>query len=171
MRALVSGKARVAARPLLARAGGVWMWPGIALTERRGAASVPIAADVGRFWISRLHGPEANDWAVPRCLAVAAQKIDRRRRGGRATGARADQAFERWRGAHARRRRFAGNRPARSALGGWAKSVARARHRGASAFARALRAKCGIAREGGRLGRIETSALAWRVSRSSRRAL
>src|ERR1700730_10136235 len=48
-------------------------------------------------------------------------KIERRRRGGRATGARrerADPAFERWRGAHARRRRFAGDRPARSALGG-----------------------------------------------------
>jgi len=51
------------------------MWPGIALTERRGAACVPIAADVARFWISRLHGPEANDWAVLRCLAIAAQKL------------------------------------------------------------------------------------------------
>jgi hypothetical protein len=61
MHALVFGKARMAARTLLARAGGVWMWPGIALTERRGAACVPVAADVARFWISRLHGPEAND--------------------------------------------------------------------------------------------------------------
>ncbi len=38
MHALVSGKARVAARTLLARAGGVFMWPGIAPTEKRGAA-------------------------------------------------------------------------------------------------------------------------------------
>jgi hypothetical protein len=77
MHALVSGKARMAApaRTLLARAGGVWMWPGIALTERRGAASVPIAADVARFWITRLHGPEAIDSAVLRCLAIAAQKM------------------------------------------------------------------------------------------------
>ena len=75
MHALVSGKARMAARTLLARAGGVWMWPGIALTERRGAACVPIAADVARFWISRLHGPHANDWAVLRCLAIAARKL------------------------------------------------------------------------------------------------
>ncbi len=75
MHALVFGKARTAARTLLAAAGGVWMWPGIALTERRGAASVPIAADVARFWISRLHGSEANDWAVLRCLAIAAQKL------------------------------------------------------------------------------------------------
>ena len=75
MHALVFGKARMAARTLLARAGGVFMWPGIALTERRGAACVPIAADIARFWISRLHGPEANDSAVLRCLAIAAQKL------------------------------------------------------------------------------------------------
>jgi hypothetical protein len=75
MRAVVSGKPRMAARTLLARAGGVFMWPGIALTERRGAACVPIAEDVARFWISRLHGPDANDWAVLRCLAFAAQKL------------------------------------------------------------------------------------------------
>ncbi len=75
MHALVSGKARMAARTLLARAGGVWMWPGIALTERRGAACVPIVADITRFWISRLHGPEAIDSAALRCLAIAAEKL------------------------------------------------------------------------------------------------
>lgn len=75
MHALVSGKARMAARTMVARAGGVFMWPGIALTERRGAACVPVAADVARFWISRLHGPAANDWAVLRGLAIAAQKL------------------------------------------------------------------------------------------------
>ncbi|MGH6799947.1 MAG: hypothetical protein ACRECZ_00790, partial [Methylocella sp.] len=64
MHALVSGKARMAARTLLARVGGLWMWPGIPLTEKRGAACVPIAADVARFWITRLHGPEAIDSAV-----------------------------------------------------------------------------------------------------------
>jgi hypothetical protein len=66
MHALVSGKARIGARTLLARASGVWMWPGIALT---------VAADVARFWISRLHGPEANDSAVLRCLGIAALKL------------------------------------------------------------------------------------------------
>jgi hypothetical protein len=60
MHALVSGKARIAARMLLARADHVWMWPGIPLTERRGTARIPVAADVARFWITRLHGPEAN---------------------------------------------------------------------------------------------------------------
>ncbi|MGH6845665.1 MAG: hypothetical protein ACRECU_13330 [Methylocella sp.] len=76
MHALVSGKTRMAARTLLARAGGVWMWPGIALTEKWGAACIPVAADVARFWITRLHGPEANDSAVLRCLAIAAQKLN-----------------------------------------------------------------------------------------------
>ena len=52
------------------------MWPGIALTERRGAACIPVAADVARFWISRLHGPEASDWAVLRCLGIAAQRLN-----------------------------------------------------------------------------------------------
>ena len=94
-------------------------------------------------------------------------KIDRRRRGGRAKGARrerADPAFERWRGAHARRCRFARDPPARSALGGGAEAVARGRHRGASAFVQGLCASGGLAREGGGFRRIETSALCPRDS-------
>jgi hypothetical protein len=47
----------------------------IALTESQGAACIPVAANVARFWTSRLHGPEANDWAVLRCLGIAAQKL------------------------------------------------------------------------------------------------
>lgn len=78
MHALVFGKARMAApvRTLLVRAEAIWMWPGIALTERRGAAGVPVAEDLVRFWITRLHGPDANDSAVLRCLAIAAQKLN-----------------------------------------------------------------------------------------------
>ena len=64
------------ARSLLARAGGVWMWPGIPLTEKHGSAHVPVAAEVVRFWISRLHGPEANDSAVLKCVEAAAQKLN-----------------------------------------------------------------------------------------------
>ncbi|MGH6868892.1 MAG: hypothetical protein ACREDA_08500, partial [Methylocella sp.] len=75
MLALVFGKARMAARTLLARADFVWIWPGIPLTEKRGAACVPVAADFARFWITRLHGPEANDTDVLRCLDAAAQKL------------------------------------------------------------------------------------------------
>jgi hypothetical protein len=84
MHALVFRKARMAAplRTLLVRAGAIWMWPGIALTERRGAASVPVAADIARFWITRLHGPDANDSAVLRCLVIAAQKLNERDEAG-----------------------------------------------------------------------------------------
>ncbi len=73
MHGLVSSKARAAApaRTLLVRTGTVWMWPGIALTERRGTACVPVADEVARFWITRLHGPAANDSAVLRSLALA----------------------------------------------------------------------------------------------------
>jgi hypothetical protein len=47
MHALVFGKARTSAlaRMLLARADAVWMWPRIALLERRSAASEPVGAD------------------------------------------------------------------------------------------------------------------------------
>ena len=51
------------------------MWPGITLTERRGAACVPVEADVARSLITRLHRPEAINPAVLRCLAIAAQEL------------------------------------------------------------------------------------------------
>ncbi|MGH6838398.1 MAG: hypothetical protein ACREDT_06295 [Methylocella sp.] len=76
MDALVFGKARMAARTLLARLGRVWMWPGIPLTEKRGAACVPIAADAARFWITRLHGPEAINTYVLHYLGAAAWKLN-----------------------------------------------------------------------------------------------
>jgi hypothetical protein len=40
-----------------------------------GAPCVPIAADVARFWITRLHGPDANDSAAVRSLGIAAQQL------------------------------------------------------------------------------------------------
>ncbi len=36
---------------------------------------VPLAGEVARFWITRLHGPAANDSPVFRFLALAAQKL------------------------------------------------------------------------------------------------
>ncbi|MGH6838395.1 MAG: toxin glutamine deamidase domain-containing protein [Methylocella sp.] len=51
------------------------MWPGIPLTEKRGAACVPIAADAARFWITRLHGPEAINTYVLHYLGAAARKL------------------------------------------------------------------------------------------------
>jgi hypothetical protein len=66
MHALVSGKVRatVPARTFLMCAGATWMGPGIALTDRRGGACIPVANEVVRFWITRLHGPAANDSSV-----------------------------------------------------------------------------------------------------------
>jgi hypothetical protein len=52
------------------------MWPGVSLTERRGASSVPVALDVARFWLSRLHGPAAADAPVARTLDVAAVRLN-----------------------------------------------------------------------------------------------
>jgi len=57
-------------------AGAVWIWPGIALTEKLGTAIVPVGAEVARFWITRLHGPEANDSLVLKCIEAAAQKLN-----------------------------------------------------------------------------------------------
>ena len=80
MHAFIAAKARAGAPPrarsLLARAGAVWIWPGVPLTEKRGAACVPVAADVARFWISRLHGPAADEARALRCLAEAVRKLN-----------------------------------------------------------------------------------------------
>ena len=80
MHAFIAAKAQAGAPPrarsLLARAGAVWIWPGVPLTEKRGAACVPVAADVARFWISRLHGPAADEARALRCLAEAVRKLN-----------------------------------------------------------------------------------------------
>jgi hypothetical protein len=80
MHAFIAAKVRAGAPPrarsLLARAGAVWIWPGVPLTEKRGAACVPVVADVARFWISRLHGPAADEARALRCLAVAVRKLN-----------------------------------------------------------------------------------------------
>ncbi len=80
MHAFIAAKARAGAPPrarsILARAGAIWIWPGVPLTEKRGASSVPVAADVARFWISRLHGPAADEARALRCLAEAVRKLN-----------------------------------------------------------------------------------------------
>ena len=78
MNALVFGNLRAPAlAPVLrAHAGAVWIWPGIALTEKLGTAIVRVGAEVARFWITRLHGPEANDSLVLKCVEAAAQKLN-----------------------------------------------------------------------------------------------
>ncbi len=80
MRAFIAAKARAGAasraHSLLACAGIVWMWPGVPLSERRGVAGVPVASDVARFWISRLHGPAADEARALRCIAEAARELN-----------------------------------------------------------------------------------------------
>lgn len=62
-------------RTLVARADAVWIWPGIPLTLRRGIEIVPVAAETIRFWITRLHGPDALDKDILRAVANAAQYL------------------------------------------------------------------------------------------------
>lgn len=65
----------VRSRTLVASGDAVWIWPGIALTTRRGAEIVPVADATIRFWVSRLHGPEALDRNLSRAIASAAQRL------------------------------------------------------------------------------------------------
>jgi len=59
MRLLASLGARERCRTLVAQDGAVWIWPGIHFTLRRGGEIVPVAGETIRFWVTRLHGPEA----------------------------------------------------------------------------------------------------------------
>lgn len=59
-------------RTLIAKGNTVWIWPGIPLTERRGSEIMPVTAETIRFWITRLHGPEALDKEILRAVAIAA---------------------------------------------------------------------------------------------------
>lgn len=60
-------------RTLVASGEAVWIWPGIALTTRRGVEIVPVTDATIRFWVSRPHGPEALDRNLTRAVARAAQ--------------------------------------------------------------------------------------------------
>jgi hypothetical protein len=53
----------------------VWLWLGIALTEQRGDAIVPVPCEDTLFWVTRLHGPRANDSRVLHCLDQAAERL------------------------------------------------------------------------------------------------
>jgi hypothetical protein len=59
MRLLASFGARERCRTLVAQDGAVWIWPGIHLTLQRGGEIVPVVGETIRFWVTRLHGPEA----------------------------------------------------------------------------------------------------------------
>jgi len=74
---IVQAPHRVSTRPrlLLARASIVWLWPGIPLTERRGATIQPISPDAMRFWLSKFLGPEIVGQPVPTIVAQAAEYL------------------------------------------------------------------------------------------------
>jgi len=62
-------------RLLLAKASTVWLWPGIPLTERRGATVLSISPDAMRFWLSKFIGPEIVGRPVPVHVAKAAEHL------------------------------------------------------------------------------------------------
>ena len=60
---------------LVAKGGTVWVWPGVPLSLRRGAEIVPVADETIRFWITRLHGPDALDKDISRAIVIAADYL------------------------------------------------------------------------------------------------
>jgi hypothetical protein len=62
-------------RTLVACNGVVWVWPGIPLTIRRGTEIVPLPVETIRFWVTRLHGPEALYRELSSAIAKAAVNL------------------------------------------------------------------------------------------------
>jgi hypothetical protein len=73
-------------RTLVAKGRTVWIWPGIPLTSLRGGEIIPADAETIRFWVTRLHGPEALDKGILRSVAIAADCLKR----GNETAAQAE---------------------------------------------------------------------------------
>jgi hypothetical protein len=67
--------ARVPARTLLAAAEGVFLWPGIPLTEKRHGFIVPLPQRWVRYWTGRLHGAQSQDAAILSALATASKHL------------------------------------------------------------------------------------------------
>jgi hypothetical protein len=64
-------------RTLIAAQGKVWLWPGVALTSKRGDQTVAASAETIRFWITRLRGPDALHTEAVHCVARAADCLTR----------------------------------------------------------------------------------------------
>jgi hypothetical protein len=64
-------------RTIIAAQGKIWLWPGVALTSKRGDRIVTASAETIRFWITRLHGPDALHAEVVHCVARAADCLTR----------------------------------------------------------------------------------------------
>ncbi len=80
MHSLVHGlRESGAARPrtLVAAHGKIWLWPEIALTSRRGDQIVAASGETIRFWITRLHGPDALYTEAVHFIGRAAEHLTR----------------------------------------------------------------------------------------------
>lgn len=77
MPSLASLGALERSRTLVAQDGAIWIWPGILLTLKRGGGGeiVPVSDEVMRFWITRLHGPEALYKDIPSAMFRAASLL------------------------------------------------------------------------------------------------
>jgi hypothetical protein len=118
-----------------------------------GAACVPIAADVARFWITRLHGPDANDSAAVRSLGIAAQQLSEGDEAGAQKALDASGLTRLSPDGVVLMRAVAGSLGIGPLCpGGCPKALARGRYRSASAFVQG-RCGSGIARQGGIFGR------------------
>ena len=62
-------------RTLLADDEGVFLWPGIPLTEKRDGFIVPLSQRWVRYWTGRLHGAQAQDAAIFSALAIASKHL------------------------------------------------------------------------------------------------
>ncbi len=66
-------------RTLACTADGIWLWPGTPLTERRGAALVPLPTPHLYQHVATLHGPAVHAAALARVIERAAACLDRGR--------------------------------------------------------------------------------------------
>lgn len=66
-------------RTLVCTAEGIWLWPGTPLTERRGAALVPIPAAQLYQQVATLHGPSVHPTTLARTIARAVACLNRGR--------------------------------------------------------------------------------------------
>ena len=66
-------------RTLVCTAEGIWLWPGTPLTERRGAALVPIPAPQLYQQVAALHGPSVHLAMLARTIARAAASLNQGR--------------------------------------------------------------------------------------------
>jgi hypothetical protein len=93
MRSLARGvreNASARHRTLVVSRGAVWLWPGIALTYRRGDQIITLSAETIKFWITRLHGPDA---LYKECAHFIARSADHLNAGNEGAAQRALDAI------------------------------------------------------------------------------